>query len=504
MSSFETSIISNERAYLLYAEPKKVDDPILLRQKLAELLEVDEASISSNLGDKKKAWVSVWRKVPEGKKDKIESQNLQGVGFEEESIRFYPESSMAAHLMGFVGLDAKGDDKGYFGLEGYYDRQLRGRDGILKQETDAFGLPILMGLQNRLEPIDGRSLILHLDKSVQFIIEEKLKKALEKYEAKGGWVIVMDPKTGGILGMASYPNYDPKNYTSFESFLYKNPVVAETYEPGSTFKSLIMAAALNEDKVKPEQEFAEIGPVEVGGYTIRTWNNEYIGKLTATNILERSSNVGMVQVGKLLGKDNLYKYLESFGFGRPTGIDLEDEQSPDLRPKGSMYEIDLATISFGQGVAVTPIQMIRAVASLANNGDLMEPHVVKTIIEATGQKIDIKPKKIISIVSPKTASVISEMLVKAASHGEAKFALPKGYRIAGKTGTAQIPIAGHYDPGKTIASFIGFAPVPNPKFVMLTTLKEPGTSPWGSETAAPLFYEIARDLFNYYKIPPSQ
>lgn len=504
MSSDGTPIVSNERTYLVYGEPKKIQDPIAMRTKIAELLEVPESSISAQLGDKGKAWVPIARKINEVKKKKIEDKKITGIGFEEESIRFYPESSMAAHLLGFVGLDAKGDDKGYFGVEGFYQRQLHGRGGTLRQETDALGLPILMGLQNRIDPLNGRDLVLHIDKSVQFIIEEKLKRSIEKYQAKGGWVIVMDPKTGGIVGMASYPNYDPKAYAEFEGSLYKNPVVAETYEPGSTFKALVMAAAINENKVEPSEEFTEDGPIEVGGYNIRTWNNEYAGKLNATEILERSSNVGMVQIGEKLGKDTLYRYIDQFGFGKPTKIDLEDETSPSLRPKGSWYDIDFATATFGQGIAVTPIQMITAVSALANGGNLMEPHIVKEIIEENGTRLEIKPKIVRSVISPSTSTIISEMLVQSAKHGEAHFALPKGYRVAGKTGTAQIPIAGHYDPSKTIASFVGFAPVPNPKFVMLTTFKEPGTSPWGSETAAPLFFEIAKDLFNYYGVPPTE
>ena len=245
----------------------------------------------------------------------------------------------------------------------------------------------------------------------------------------------------------------------------------------------------------------ENGPVNVGEYTVRTWNDEYHGTTTMTKILEHSSNVGMVYVGGKLGKEKLIGFLKQFGIGTPTGIDLEEESSPLLRPERDWSEIDLATASFGQGIAVTPIQMVRAVAALANGGALMEPHVVAQI-DDKGRSVSIKPKKVRQVISPTTSRIITEMMVAAVDNGEAKWAKPAGYRIAGKTGTAQIPVSGHYDKDKTIASFVGFAPADDPKFVMLVTLREPSTSPWGSETAAPLFFAIARDLFSYWGISP--
>ncbi|MBI4067504.1 penicillin-binding protein 2 [Candidatus Gottesmanbacteria bacterium] len=497
-------LVANQRAYLVYAEPRKIKNMTNTQDLLADILDLDAASISGKFRNESLAWIPIAHKVEEEKKQMLQTKNLPGIGFEEEGLRYYPESSMAAHILGFVGKDAKGDDKGYFGIEGFYDRQLKGRTGSMRQETDARGLPILIGKQTRIEPENGRDLILHIDKSVQFIIEKKLEEAINKYGAKGGWVVVMEPKTGSILGMASSPAYEPKKYGTYDNSLYKNPIVAESYEPGSTFKVLVMGAALKEKKVKPSQEFIEEGPIEIGGYQIRTWNNQYSGKITATGILEKSSNVGMVMIGKLLGKDKLIQYIKKFGIDRTTGIDLEEEVSADLRPENSWYDIDYATASFGQGIAVTAIQMIRAVSAIANDGILVEPHMVKTIVNPDGRKIDIRPKIIDQVISKEAAHVLSEMMVQAVDHGEARYSKPKGYKIAGKTGTAQIPIAGHYDATKTIASFVGFAPVPNPQFVMLTTLKEPTSSPWGSETAAPLFFSIARELFSYYGIRPSQ
>lgn len=495
-------LVANQRSYLIYTEPKKIKSLESTKKFLSETLDIPIASISAKFSDDTLVWIPIAHKVDNEKKQKLMSQNIPGIGFEEEDIRYYPEASMAAHLLGFVGKDGKGDDKGYFGIEGYYNRQLEGRSGYIRQETDAKGLPILIGRQQRVEPEHGRNLILNIDKSIQFIIEKKLEEGITKYGAKGGWVIVMEPKTGAIIGMAAQPSYDPRNFTLYESSVYKNPVVAESYEPGSTFKALIMAAALNEKKVKPQTEFKEEGPIEIGGYTIRTWNNQYNGKTTATGILERSSNVGMVEIGKLLGKEKLLDYINSFGVGKTTGIDLEDEVSPDLRQKDKWYDIDYATATFGQGIALTAIQMIKAVGAIANDGKMMEPHVVKTIVEPNGRKIEIKPKEVARLFSAQTTSVLSEMLIAAVDNGEARYTKPEGYRIAGKTGTAQVPIAGHYDATKTIASFVGFGPVPNPRFVMLTTFKEPTSSPWGSETAAPLFFSIAKELINYYGIPP--
>jgi cell division protein FtsI/penicillin-binding protein 2 len=343
-----------------------------------------------------------------------------------------------------------------------------------------------------------------MEKPVQQIVERKLADGIKRYGAKAGSVVIMDPKTGGILASASYPTYDQRDYGNYDKDLYKNPVVANTYEPGSTFKTLIMAAGINEKLITPQTTINETGPVMVGPYAIRTWDNQYRGIVSMTDILVHSSNVGMVDIARRLGKDKMLSYIRAFGFGKPTNVDLEEEASPSLRADKDWTEIDELTASFGQGIAVTPIQMVRAVSALANGGKMMEPHVVEKITDAKGKTITIPPKVVGQVVTPQTASIVTEMMVAAVDNGEAKWAKPKGYRIAGKTGTAQIPVAGHYDATKTIASFVGFAPADKPQFVMLVTLTEPTSSQWGSETAAPLFFNIARDLFTYWGIPPSQ
>jgi cell division protein FtsI/penicillin-binding protein 2 len=493
----------NVPAYLVYAHPREITDQNNFIQLAAPILSVDATTISAQLARKDLYWVPLARKVDSDKVDVIKNLHLTGIGFEPESKRYYPEATLAAQLLGFVGHDQSGQDKGYFGLEGYYDRELRGKDGFVQRERDAMGAPILIGLTQRVEPENGRTLNLWIDKTIQQIAEKRLSEGISRYQAKEGSVVIMDPETGGILAMASNPSYDPANYSVFDKSLYKNPIVAGSYEPGSTFKVFIMSAAINEHRVTSKTTMDETGPLTIGDYVIRTWNNQYHGTQTMTEVIQHSSNVGMVFVQRKLGKDALLKYIHAFGFGTPTGVDLEEESSPDVRSDNQWGEIDLATASFGQGTAVTPLQMVRAVSVIANGGWLVEPHVVRSIVDSHGRVIQNPVKRISRILSNSTTDIMTEMMVNAVDNGEAKWAKPPGYRIAGKTGTAQIPVAGHYDENKTIASFIGFAPADHPQFAMLVTLREPSTSPWGSETAAPLFFSIAKDILIYKGIPPA-
>lgn len=516
-------LVANQPAYLLYAYLPQVEkSPKTISETLAPLLaprpedidatpsaEVKEAleeetrlALEKKLSTTNLAWVPLHRQVTEVTKVNIEKLHLAGVGFEVGEMRLYPEASMAAQLVGFVGKDAGGAPKGYFGLEGYYDLELKGKPGLIRQEKDASGKPIVIGNYQDIESRDGRSLKTYLDRSLQLVIEKKLKDGLEKYQAASGEVLIMDPKTGGILAAASLPSFDPERYQKYDSTFYKLPSISNTYEPGSTFKVLVMAAALEENRLKPEDtcESPCAGPVKIGAYTIRTWNNEYNPGQTMTQILEHSDNVGMVYVAQKLGKDKFIDYIKKFGIGSPTNIDLEGETAPTLRDRWG--DIDLATGAFGQGLAVTSIQMLSAVAAIANDGVRLEPHVVQAVI---GEKeIPVPPVEVGRIVSKKTADTVTEMMVSAVKSGEARWTYMKGYNVAGKTGTAQIPISGHYDTDKTIASFVGFAPADDPKFAMLVKLREPQSSPWAAETAAPLWMGIARDLFYHFNLAPSQ
>lgn len=514
---------SNQPSYLLSGLPKIIKNKEEVALKLASILIKKEDKISStetenqktdqkkvlNLKDELVAklsqdlyWVILDKNIDLSTKQEIEKLKIEGIAFENQSSRFYPEASSAAHILGFVGSDSSGKQIGYFGIEGFYNGHLKGVGGIVTEEKDARGLPILMGRFKKREPKSGHNIILNIDRTVQYIVEKKLKAGMERYGAKAALAMVMEPKTGAILAMVTFPNYDPNVFAKFPKEYYKNSAVADSYEPGSTFKTLIVAAAINENSVTPEMK-CDIcsGPVQISGYQIRTWNNKYYPETTIRDVIVHSDNVGMVFVGRKLGMDKMYQYLQDFGLGALTQIDLQDESSPDIKPKHSWKEIDLATTSFGQGIAVTPIQIVRAVSTLANGGFLMEPHIVKAI-QIDDKLIKIEPKVVKRPISQTTAETITQMMVEAVEKGEARVFAPQGYKIAGKTGTAQIPVAGHYDPNKTIASFVGFAPANDPKFVVLVRYDEPSASIFGAETAAPTFFEIAKELLIYYNIAP--
>ncbi len=521
-------LTANQEAFLLYAQPNEVRKnpqevaktlaPFLISEKYstsaaeisdqekaqkAQEIKRQEEDIGQKLSNKKLFWVQLARKVPLEIKGKIQDLNIEGLGFQQDQKRFYPEATMAAALLGFVGSDKFGDDTGYFGLEGYYDGQLKGKSGRLGASQDPLGFPILVGKYRPIEPKKGSSLRLTIDRTIQYIAEKKLKESVEKYGAKDGTVIILDPSNGHLLAMASYPTYSPSLYSEFDEKLFKNPAVADTYEPGSTFKLITMSAALETNVVTPDTKCDVCtGPRQIAGYKISTWNDKYYPNSTMTQVIQHSDNIGMTFVADKLGIDKFYEYITKFGFGKKTQIDLQEETSGAVRARQDWKTIDLATASFGQGIAVTPIQMVQAVAAIANKGKLISPKVAEKIIDE-GKETIVKPDEVRQIISPKTATQITEMMVNAVENGEARAFAPKGYRIAGKTGTAQIPLAGHYDPQKTIASFVGFAPADDPKFVMLVRFTEPSSSIFGSETAAPAFFSIAKELFNYLAISPT-
>jgi stage V sporulation protein D (sporulation-specific penicillin-binding protein) len=496
-------VVANKTSYFFAVNPKEISDKQKVQDLLVNTLKENEASIGAKLVIDK-FWVPIKDAVDEETKRKMEASGFPGFYFDQKYTRFYPEASMAAQLTGFVGKDDHGEDKGYFGLEGYYERLLQGKEGKALQMHDAFGKPILAKMSESSAQVDGSNLILTIDRVIQFDVEKKLKENVERFEADSGMIGIMDPKTGKILAMASYPNFSQENYQDYSGDLYKNPFISNLYEPGSTFKPLIMSAALDAKLVKPTTKCPICaGPVSIGEYDIHTWDDKYRKDLTMTEVIQHSDNTGMVYVAQKLGFKRMSDYLKKFGIENLSGIDLQGEVTSSFEDK-TWYPVDVATLGFGQGISVTPIQILSAISAIANNGKRMEPHVVDGVESPDKSITKIAPKVIGSPVSDETAKVMTEMMVNAVDKGEASWAKLQGYRVAGKTGTASIPIKGHYDPQNTIASFVGFAPADNPKFVMLVIFVRPKASIYGAETAAPVFFSIAKDLLMYYGISPER
>jgi len=493
------------QTFSVYANSKEiVDPPKKLADKFAPFFP-DEAAGLEGLLSKNSTHIVIAPRVNPDIKKSIEALGLKGIGFDEEETRFYPEASSSAQLMGFVGKDVNGADTGYFGLEGYYNLPLEGKSGFVGQEKDAKGSPILIDESRLISAIGGVDLVTSVDKRIQLLAEDKLKEGIEKYGAASGSISIIEPKTGHILAMASEPSFDPGEYWNYGDVYFKNPVISNTFEPGSIFKVLVMAAGLDAGVVKPDTQCGICaGPLRIDKYLIKTWNNEYQAGISMTDVIVHSDNVGMSFVGQSLGKDALHDYLDKFGIGKLTGIDLQGEAASSMRKRGTWSDVDLATTSFGQGIAVTGIQMLRAVSAIANGGYLVSPRVV-TSIKGDGWEEKVRQEAPVRIISESAAKQTAQMMVEAVNRGEAKWTKLRGFdNVAGKTGTAQIPVEGHYDQNNTNHSFIGFAPVDNPKFVMLVTLQSPQSSPWAAETAAPLWFNVARDLFPYLGVIPSE
>jgi len=519
----------NHEGYQVFANPQKIDQsPQVLASVLApylapSLLEVKVATdasekeieelkdnlvtqtsnfISDQLSKKDLVWVLLKRRISHDIKDILVKLDINGLGFEQVPYRLYPEASMAAQVLGFVGMDDLGKEMGYFGLEAFYDMELTGRPGIIKQERDALNRPIPIGKFWTQSKRDGRHIQLLLNRGIQYLVEQELREAIKRFDARSGAVAIMDPKTGGIMAMASWPEFEPSFYTKYDYEQFINPLVSQSYEPGSTFKVLTMAAAIDAGVIKPDTR-CDIcdAPFKIDKYSIRTWNNKYYPNSTMTEVLAHSDNVGMVFVARKLGEEKFKEYIEKFGIGMRTNIDLQGEIAPKMREK--WIDLDLYTAAFGQGISVTGIQMLKAVGAVANNGIPVQPRLVQKIIDNERER-SVPTNEYERVISERTAETVKDMMVASVEYGDAHWARPKGYKIAGKTGTAQVAIGGHYDEEKTIASFVGFAPADDPKFIMLTIIEEPKSSQWGSETAAPLFFDISRKLFMYMGIPESK
>ncbi len=420
--------------------------------------------------------------------------DLGGLIVEPMQTRVYPNGSLAAHVLGFVGLD----NKGYYGVEEFYNDVLAGHPVVGIKQVVPFDVAL------NPAPDQGADLYLTIDREIQFLAEQSLQTAVERYGAAGGEIIVMEPKTGRILAMAVGPAFDPNNYLANPEALKPNPAISAQYEPGSTFKIITLAAALQSGAVTPETTYLDTGYIEVGGVGIRNWNGAAWGVQDMTGVLQNSLNVGTAWISTRMGPKTFYDYMTAFGIGQVTNIDLSGEATGRLKSPGDpdWYESDLGTNAFGQGVATTPMQLLTAISAVANGGAMMQPHLLERV--ANSDKVHtIQPQVLGRPISADVAATLNNMLAISVER-EASGALVPGYRIAGKTGTAEIPIPGGYDLDKTITSFVGWGPVDNPRFIILVKLDKPTLSRWGSETAAPAFSELAQRLVVLLGIPPDE
>ena len=485
----------------LYAIPSRIPDgeKPAVAQKLGVLLGRDPASIRARL-ESGLEWTFIHRRLPEATAEAIAALRIPGLGFETEPKRMYPNETIAAHLLGFVNDDGVGQ----YGVEAAYDEFLRGTPGRLVVERDSRERALPVGLRQAVPSRNGADLTLTIDLVIQTAAERELRVAMEREKATSGCIVVIDPKDGSLLALASAPSFDPSAIAVTDLEAMRDRCVAWTYEPGSTMKGVTVAAALEGGLVTPTTSYNDVGFVNIGGRRLNNALGRAWGPTTVTQVLERSANAGAVFVGSRLGAERLHAALGTFGFGQRTGVDLAGEQAGAVRPLAEWYPVDVGTAAFGQGLAVTPLQLASAYAAIANGGVLHRPYVVATRRDADGEH-RTAPVAIRRVISPETAATMRTMLTSTVDNGLAKNASLQAFSVAGKTGTAQIPDrSGSYESDEYISSFAGFAPAEDPRFVAVVVLERPQSRLLGTVTATSAFKGLALDALRTARVQPDR
>ncbi|MDP4001459.1 MAG: penicillin-binding protein 2 [bacterium] len=477
-------VATNKKFPLVYVIPANLTDSVTTASQLAEILNLNQDDLKTLLGSGSKATKIIARKITTEQADAINKLDIEGIGIRHETDRFYPANSFLAKVIGFLGFGENGR-LGQYGIESYFNDELSG------QATD----------EKAPRPDD---IVLTIDRNVQIFAETELHNVLTKWHASGGTIIIQDPQTGKIIAMADEPTFDPNNYSSSPTSTYINRNIQEIFEPGSSFKPITMAMGIDLGKVAPNTTYTDPGVIDIAGRQIHNFDNSAHGTVTMTQVLEKSLNTGVAFVENLVGQDNFLDYVINFGFGQKTAMDLPGEVSGDVANLYSGRQVNFVTASFGQGIAVTPIQLITAYSALANGGKLMRPYVVEKVIHEGGAE-DVTQSEVASIpISEKTSAKIKTMLVSVVDKGFDKARI-KGYDVAGKTGTAQIADGrGGYQEGVFIHNFVGFAPASNPKFVILIKMDKPQDITFAADSLSPTFRNVAQYLLNYYNVPPTR
>jgi len=506
-TTLETSAVAtNIKKPLVYASPNNIENFEATAKTLSTVLDMPEKDILDKIDQKDKKYIPIKKQLSDDEEQKIKDLKLAGIYLDYETTRVYPEKNLLSQTLGFVGY--KNDDKvGLYGLERYFEKDLAGVEGRLVQEKDTNGTWIFGTKQDNTPPVDGDNLVLTVDKTIQFKAESVIKNAVEKNSADAGSVIIANPKTGAIIAIANYPDFNPNEYnkvTDNKDFL--SMAVTGSYEPGSIFKPLTMAAAVNEGKVGPDTTYEDSGSVVINKYTIKNSDGKAHGLQTMTQVLEESLNTGAIYAKDQIGNPVFFKYLKNFGFGELTGVELPESKGNLDNLKANIV-VNYATASFGQGISVTPMQMIQAYTALANGGKMMKPYIVQSKILPSGEDVDTKPEVVSQVVSANTANTISAMLVNVVENGHGTKAAVPGYFIATKNGTAQVSRKDGklgYEENTNVGSFIGYGPVEDPQFVMLVRIDHPRDVTFAEVTAAPAWGELAQFILNYYHIPPTR
>ncbi|TNJ66337.1 stage V sporulation protein D [Paenibacillus hemerocallicola] len=488
----------------IMAIPAQIKDARATAGELARVLQMSEEDIYKSL-TKRESSVYIrpgGRKITEEKAAEVRNLNLPGIEVAEDNKRYYPFGSFASHILGFTGID----NQGLTGVEASYNSELRGINGSVSYLSDAAGREMPNTSEQYQPPKDGLNLQLTIDKNIQSYLERELDQAMVQHQAKNAIGIAMDPNTGEILAMSARPTFDPTHFREYPSEVYnRNLPIWMTYEPGSTFKIITLAAALEEKKVNLKRDtFFDPGFIEVGGARLRCWKKGGHGSQTFLQVVENSCNPGFVALGQRLGKESLFDYIRRFGFGQKTGIDLGGEENGIMFKLSRVGPVELATTAFGQGVSVTPIQQITAVSAAVNGGKLFEPHVAKAWYNPdTGEKVkSVEPKLVRQVISESTSKQVREALESVVAKGTGRPAFIDGYRVGGKTGTAQKVIGGRYSPDEHIVSFIGFAPADDPKIVVYVAVDDPAGIQFGGLVAAPIVKNVMADALRYMGVEP--
>lgn len=487
--------VSSDSVYAIPAEIRNAEETAA---KLAAILQLDKENLAAKL-KKRQSFTWVKRKIDAATALAVRKAGLPGIGLTQENRRHYPHGGTAAHVLGFTGIDSQGLD----GVELTFDSYLRGRPGGIVVEYDARGREIPQATHRFVPPVEGQNLHLTVDLVIQQIIERELERVLKETQAQRVSAVVLAPATGEILALANKPDYDPNDFAAYSPKLWRNNIVSNAYEPGSTFKIVTASAGLAEKVVRVEDRFFDPGSVEVQGRHIHCWRHGGHGSQSFLEVVENSCNVGFVNVGLRLGADAFYRYITGFGFTKPTGIDLPGEAKGLIIDKSKVKPIDIATMSIGQSIAVTPIQLITAAAAIANDGQRLRPQIVREVRDRAGNLTRaFAPDPAAAVLDPKTAQTAKGILEKVVEEGTGKNAFLDGFRVAGKTGTAQKVGGGGYVAGRYVASFVGFAPADNPQIALLIIIDEPVGPYYGGLIAAPVFSAMARDILLYLKVVP--